>query len=220
MGNNDTVRMSVLACLLVAASLGAQPMTFDGRLCRMNRAGERMIVAADAGPRLRVVANDAAVTFEGIAYDRLDLRLGDRVRVAGNRNGSQIRATLIDARVRPADALADSLFPTRTLVGRFSVREAQTEFFMLNLPGGNSIRVDATAAYGPNGRVRASSLKSGDLLEVRGEWPEKGLLKASSINVITDKEDDTCRAVARRGESKADTSARESDEAKFLRGRD
>ena len=195
-------------------------MTFDGTLCRMNRAADRMIIGSEAGPRLRVTSEDAAVTFEGIHYERLDLRPGDRVRISGNRNGSVIRATGIDAHVRPADALFDSLLPTKTLVGRFGVREAQTEFFMLNLPGQNYIRVDAKSAYGPNGRVRVSSLKAGDLLEVRGDWPSKDLLKASSITVITDKENATCRAHARLRESKADTAEREADEEKFLQGQD
>ena len=179
-----------------------------------------MIVATDAGPRLRVVADDAAISFEGIAYDRLDLRPGDRLRVTGNRNGSQIRATTIDTRVRIANALFDSLFPTKRLIGRFGVREAQTEFFMLHLPGEHYVRVDAKSAYGPKGRVRASSLKPGDLLEIQGDWPSKDLLKASYINVITDKENDNCRTTARRGESKADTTARENDETKFLAGED
>lgn len=209
-----------IAFLLVSVPALAQPMKLSGTICRMSRAADRMIIATDKGPRVRVTADDANVTFEGIRYELLDLRPGDRVRIAGNRDGSQIRATSIDAHVRTADALTDSLFPSKTVVGRFAVREAQTEFFMLNLPGKHYVRVDAKSAYGPKGRVYVSSLKPGDLLEIRGDWKEKGLLHASSIDVITDKENTTCRDDARRDESKEDTAARESDEAKFLDGAD
>ena len=178
-----------------------------------------MIVAIEGGPRLRITAEDPAVTFEGIRYEQLDLRPGDRVTVSGNRNGASIRATAIDTRLRVPDALAASLFPTHTIVGRFAVREAQTEFFMMNLAGDHYVRVDSRAAYGSKGRVRAGSLRPGDLLEVRGDWSDdKTILTASSIEVITDKEDSRCHADAIRGESKEDTAAREADEARFLQG--
>ena len=61
-----------------------------------------------------------------------------------------------------------------------------------------------------------SSLKPGDLLEIRGSWPSKELLRASSINVITDREPSFCRTAARPGEYQADTASREADEQKFL----
>ena len=212
--------MKYLAILLLAVPAFAQPMKLNGTICRMSRGADRMIIATDKGPRVRVTADDANVTFEGIHYELLDLRPGDQVRIIGNRDGSEIRATSIDSHVRTADALTDSLFPSKTLVGRFGVREAQTEFFMLNLPGKHYVRVDAKAAYGPHGRVYVSTLKPGDLLEIRGEWKDKELLRASSIDVITDRENPTCRDDARQGESKEDTAARESDEAKFLDGAD
>src|SRR5919108_6251451 len=170
--------MKAILVFLVAAPVLAQPITFNGTLCRMNRAADRMIVASERGPRLRVTAPDAKITFEGIAYERQDLRPGDRVRISGNRDGSVVRATAIDTHVRAADALVDSLFPSHTIVGRFAVQEAKTEFFSMNLPGRNYVRVDAKSAYGPHGRVRVSSLRRGDLLEVRGDRPEKGLLRA------------------------------------------
>jgi hypothetical protein len=96
------------------------------------------------------------------------------------------------------------------------VREAKTEFFTLAQPGDKSLRVDAKAAYGPTGRVWVSSLKPGDLLEIRGSWPSKYLLRASSINVITDYEPSFCRTQARRGEDRADSGARETAERRFL----
>ena len=213
------MRIALIA-ILMSAPLAAQPLKFDGTICRMNRAADRMIVESDAGPRLRITAEDAAVTFEGIRYDLLDLRPGDRVHVAGNRNGSQIRASAIDTGIRVPDALLDSLFPSHTVVGRFAVREAQTEFFSLHLPGRNYVRVDAKSAYGPNGRVRVASLKPGDLLEIRGDWPSKDLLRASSIDVVTDKENASCREHGRRNEPADDTAAREADEENFLQDRD
>lgn len=209
-----------LIALLLTTPIVAQPMKFDGTICRMNRAADRMIIESDSGARLRIVADDAQVTFEGIGYDIADVRPGDRVRIAGNRNGGQIRATAIDARVRAADALAGSLFPSRTIVGRFAVREAQTEFFTLHLPGNHFVRVDAKSAYGPDGRVRVSALLPGDLLELRGEWAQKDLLRASSISVITSKENASCRDHARSGEPAGDTAAREAAEDAFLQGRD
>ena len=210
----------LLPILLFAIPLAAQPMKIDGTICRLNRAADRMIIGTDAGPRVRIaIEPTVTVTFEGLKYDREDVRPGDHVHIVGNRKGgAQVDATAIDVHVRGADALVDSLFPTHNIVGRFSVREAKTEFFSMHLPGQKYIRVDARSAYGPHGRVRASSLKSGDLLEVRGDWPSKDLLRASSIDVITDKESSSCRTQARRGENKDDTAAREADETKFLQG--
>lgn len=205
---------------LIAVPLAAQPMKFDGTICRINRAADRLIIETSTGPRLRITADGAAVTFEGIRYDRADLRPGDRVRIAGNRNGASIRATAIDARVRIPDVASGSLFPSHTVVGRFAAREAQSEFFSLHLPGSNYVRVDAKSAYGSAGRVRVASLRPGDLLEIRGNWPEKGLLKASAIEIITGKEDPACRADAMHGESREDTAAREAAEGRFLQDSD
>jgi hypothetical protein len=215
--------MKILAGLLLAASpLVAQSYTNDGTVCRMNRAVDRMIVGADDGQRVRVVLRRSTpVSFEGNRSERSDLRLGDRVRLIAHEDGSHMDADSIEVRLRTADALLDSLLGSRrTIVGRFGVREAKTEFFSLHLPGGNYVRVDAKSAYGPNGRVRASSLKPGDLLEIRGSWPKKGLLQASSIRVMTDTEPSFCRSHARRGESSETTKMREADERKFLNAED
>src|SRR5436853_3261125 len=116
---------TTLVALFVAAPLAAQPMTFDGTICRMNRAVDRMIIESKAGPRLRVASENADVTYEGIRYDKADLRTGDHVNIAGDREGSQIRATTIDSKVRVVDALTDAIFPNKSLVGRFGVREAK-----------------------------------------------------------------------------------------------
>jgi len=196
------------ALLLVALPAFAQPMTFDGTICRMNRAADRMIIGADAGPRLRIVADHPKVTYEGIKYDLLDLRPGDHVRIGGNRNGSMIRATAIDTKVHvPAEITADALVPSRTIVGRFA---DGGDIFTLALPGQHRLRVDGS-------RVRVGALHNGDLLEVRGERSDD-ILRATSINVITDREDASCRENAMRGESPADTAAREASEIRFLQG--
>jgi hypothetical protein len=181
-----------------------------------------MIVGTDDGQRVRaVLRRSTSVSFQGNRSDRSDLRLGDRVHLIAHQDGSHIDAESVDVRLRTADALLDSLLGShRTIVGRFAVREAKTEFFSLSLPGGNYVRVDAKSAYGPNGRVRVSSLKSGDLLEIRGSWPKKGLLQASSIRVMTDTEPSFCQSHARRGESSETTKIREADERKFLNAQD
>jgi len=211
--------MKILAVLLVAAPpLLAQTYTVDGTVCRMSRSVDRMIVGTDDGQRSRVVLRRSTpVDFEGSRSERSDLRLGDRVHVLAHADGSHMDAESVDVRLRTSDALLDSLLRShRTIVGRFGVREARTEFFSLHLPGGNYVRVDAKSAYGPNGRVRVSSLKPGDLLEVRGSWPKKDLLRASSIRVMTDAEPSFCQSHARRGESAEVTKVREADERKFL----
>jgi len=204
--------------LLAAAPLAAQPYNIDGTVCRMNRSVDRMIVAIDSGPRIRVVLpRSLDITFEGRDYERSDLRLGDRVYIVARRDGSHMDATSLEVKNSTTDALLDSLLRShRTIVGRFGVREAKTEYFSLNLPGQNYVRVDAKAAYGPKGRVRVSSLKPGDLLEIRGSWPQKDLLQASSIQVMTDSEPSFCTSRARKGEIKEVTKAREDDERKFL----
>jgi hypothetical protein len=210
--------MSTLFAVLLAAAVSAHPLTIDGTICRMNRLVDRIIVATDAGPRFRVVmGSSAAVRFAAHRYQKGDMRPGDRVHLIAFRQGARLQAKTIDVTMRAGDALLDSLLRSRrTIVGRFAVRELKTEVFSLNLPGDSLIRVDAQRAQGPNGRVRVSSLKPGDLLEIRGSWPSKGLLQASSINVITDYEPSFCRSHARRGEWSADTSAREADERRFL----
>jgi hypothetical protein len=211
--------MKILAVLLLAAPpLVAQTYTIDGTVCRMSRSVDRVIIGTDDGQRSRVVLRRSTpVSFEGSRSDRSDLRLGDRVRVLAHEDRSHMDAESVDVRLRTADALLDSLLRShRTIVGRFGVREAKTEFFSLHLPGGNYVRVDAKSAYGPNGRVRVSSLKPGDLLEIRGSWPKKDLLQASSIRVMTDSEPSFCQSHARRGESSETTKVREADERKFL----
>jgi hypothetical protein len=215
--------MKILAVLLLAAPpLVAQPYTNDGTVCRMNRAVDRLIVGTDDGQRVRVVLRrSTSVSFQGNRSERSDLRLGDRVHLIAHEDGSHMDADSIEVRLRTADALLDSLLGShRTIVGRFAVREAKTEFFSLSLPGGNYVRVDAKSAYGPNGRVRVSSLKPGDLLEIRGSWPKKGLLQASSIRVMTDAEPSFCQSHARRGESSETTKMREADERRFLDAED
>ncbi|HEY8181368.1 MAG TPA: hypothetical protein VII32_03960 [Thermoanaerobaculia bacterium] len=204
--------------VVVAHTAAASTLTTDGTVCRMNRSLDRMIMLTDAGPRIRVALGRAvAIRFNSKTYDRNDLRPGDRVHVVADRGTEGLLAKQVDLTMRVGDALVDSIFRThKTTVGRFAVREAKTEFFSLRLPELHYIRVDAKSAYGPNGRVWVSSLKPGDLLEIRGTWPSKDLLKASSIEVVTDREPSFCRTAARRGELSGDTEAREADERKFL----
>ncbi len=211
-----TIKLFLLA-LPIAVPLPS--MTIEGTVCRMNRGVDRMIISTDAGPRVRLsIGRSVPIHYATRSYDRTDLRPGDRVRVSAERgNGAHLLAKSIDLTMRVDDALLDSILRSRrTVVGRFAVREAKTEFFSLRLPGPNYVRVDAKAAYGPNGRVWVSSLKAGDLLEIRGSWPSKDLLRASSLNVITDREPSFCRTAARRGEYGAETTSREADERRFL----
>ncbi len=197
----------------------AATLSIDGTVCRMNRAVDRLIVRSDDGPRVRIaLGHSITVRYRSQTYDRADLRPGDRVHVDAEHRepvGLFARARVLTMRVD--DALVDSIFRShRTLTGRFAVREAKTEFFSLRLPAQRYIRVDAKSAYGPKGRVRVSSLKPGDLLELRGTWSTKDLLRASSINVITDHEPSFCSSAARRGEMSGETAAREADEQRFL----
>ncbi len=207
-----------LSLLLALSALPALPITIDGTVCRMNRGVDRLIVGSDAGPRVRVALERGAITFRGLAFDRADLRPGDRVHLLAVRGrGTHLLAQSIEVTMRVDDALVDSIFRShRTVVGRFAVREAKTEFFSLRLPQQRYLRVDAKAAYGPNGRVWVSSLKPGDLLEIRGMWPSKDLLRASSITVITDREPSFCRTQARRGEIDAETASRDAYEQLFM----
>lgn len=206
------------AVVFTQTVMAARPLSIDGTVCLMNRSIDRMIILTDSGPRVRVALGRAVpIRFNTRTYDRNDLRPGDRVRVVADRSAAGLLAKQVDVTMRVGDALVDSIFRThRTVVGRFAVREAKTEFFSLRLPEMHYVRVDAKAAYGPNGRVWVSSLKPGDLLEIRGTWPSKDLLQASSIDVVTDREPSFCRTAARRGEESGDTEAREADERKFL----
>ena len=177
-----------------------------------------MIVKSDGGSRFRVALGHAVpVNFKSHFYDRADLRTGDRVRIVATRKESEMVAQSVDVTMRVDDALVDSIFRShRTVTGRFAVREAKTEFFSLNLPAKRFVRVDAKSAYGPNGRVYVSSLKPGDLLEVKGTWVSKDLLQASSINILTNYEPSFCTGAARRGEMDLETSQREAQEQRFL----
>jgi hypothetical protein len=195
-------RIPLALVLFVAASTGASAQSAhdqvrtDGRVCRINRSVDRLIVMTDSGDRLRIVAESTRFTFGRERFEPADLRPGDPVRVAGRlKKHDVVEADTVRVRPDVADAVWEALFPSRSqsLVGRFAVREAQTEFFSLNLPGMNYVRIDAKSAYGGNGRVRASSLKSGDLLEVRGEWVKDDLFRASYIDIQTDNEPASCK---------------------------
>jgi hypothetical protein len=207
-----------LFAMVGAQAAAASTLTTDGTVCRMNRVIDRMIILTDAGPRIRIALGRAVpIRFKTKTYDRNDLRPGDRVHVVADRGTAGLLARQVDLTMRVGDALVDSIFRThKTVVGRYAVREAKTEFFSLRLPELRYVRVDGKGAYGPTGRVWVSSLKPGDLLEIRGTWPSKDLVKASSIEVVTDREPTFCRTAARRGEISGDTEAREADERKFL----
>ena len=195
-------RLPLALVLFVVASTGAlarpsdDAVRIDGRACRINRSVDRLIVMTDSGDRLRVVAESTHFTFGRERFEPADLRPGDPVRVAGRlKKNDLVEADTVRVRPDVADAVWEALFPSKSpsLVGRFAVREAQSEFFSLNLPGMNYIRVDAKGAYGGSGRVRVSSLKSGDLLEVRGEWVKDDLFRASNIDIQTDNEPASCK---------------------------
>jgi hypothetical protein len=214
--------LAVCALLATGGTCFAAAVEVAGTACRVSRRGDRMIVRSD-GARVGVIVPDTArVTREGAAYEAADLRPGDSLTVIGDRDGSgPVTALRVETSVPVAGAIADALLGTRPrLIGRFAVREAKTEFFSLNVPGDDYVRVDAKGAYGPKGRVWVSSLRSGDLLEVGGTWTKKNEIKASSIRVLTDDEPDSCRRDARRGETKEQTAAREAAEQRFLDGYD
>lgn len=194
-------------------------ISIDGTVCRMNRAIDRLIIRSDNGPRVRVaLGHSTPISFESHNYDRADLRAGDRVHVDAVRDEDVgLLARSMSLTMRVDDALVDSIFRShKTVTGRFAVREAKTDYFSMRLPHQRYVRVDAKLAYGPEGRVRVGSLKSGDLLDVRGTWPSKDLLQATSISVITDYEPSFCTTSARRGEMSGETAAREADEQRFL----
>lgn len=196
----------------------AAMISFDGTVCRMNRSIDRLIVRSDNGPRAKVnIDDDVPLIYRAHDYDREDLRPGDRVHIEARRGSDGLEAKSINLTMRVDEALVDSIFRShRTVTGRFAVREGKADFFSLHLPNRRYIRVDAKSAYGPNGRVRVGSLKSGDLLEVRGAWQSKDLLQASSITVMTNEEPSFCTTAARRGEMEGETLAREAEEQRFL----
>jgi hypothetical protein len=188
----------------------------QGVACRVNRQIDRFIIAGDAGRIAVELGDEGKVTFNGEDLDESDMRPGDRVRITGTTiSDGVVAADSIDVDRFTGRTLLDALFPGSSIIGRFSVREAKTDFFSIRLPGRDYLRVDGRLAYGPNGRVRAGSLKSGDLLELRGKR-KNNVLEASYIDVITDAEPLSCRADARRGESKEATTAREASEQLFL----
>jgi hypothetical protein len=207
---------AVVAFMSIRAYAGS--IAIDGTVCRMNRTIDRMIIKSDGGARFRVSLGHAVqINFHSHLYDRADLRSGDRVHVVATRQQSEMIASSFDVTMRVDDALVDSIFRShRTVTGRFAVREAKTEFFSLHLPLQRYVRVDGKSAYGPNGRVYVSSLKPGDLLEVKGTWVSKDLLQASSIHILTDYEPSFCSTAARRNEMDMETAHREADEQRFL----
>lgn len=195
---SSRIPLALFVLFAAAAEAAAQPVVIDGRACRINRTVDRMIVLTDSGARLHVVAAWSTPFEFGLEpFERADLRPGDPVSVSGwDMPLGHIEASAVRVRPNVADAIWKALLPSKstTLVGRFSVREAQTEFFSLRLPGMNFVRVEAKAAYGGNGRrVRVSTLKSGDLLEVHGEWVRSDLFRASHIYDRTDNEPAGCR---------------------------
>ena len=202
------------ALLILFATLTT---TVTGTICRMNRSADRLILASEERGRLRIgIPSETEVTFEGGSFRVEDLRPGARIRVIGASSDDRIEAAAVDVKLKVADTLDALLGPRKTIVGRFSVREAKTEYFSLNTGEGNYVRVEAKSAYGPKGRVRVSDLRSGDLLELSGDWKSKGELHASYIKLITDEEPASCRSRARRGETKEQTTAREVTERNFL----
>lgn len=185
--------MNTLLLLVLLQGFGGT-VYVDGRACRMNRSVDRLIVMTDSGARVRVIANGSAFTLDGARVDAGDLRPGDQISVVGRRaDGGVVEAEAVEVRPRLADAIFEALVPRKTLIGRFAVREAQTEFFSFDMGGMNYVRVDARSAYGPKGRVRVGTLRSGDLLELDGTWDGRDVFRASSINVINDVEPPSCR---------------------------
>ena len=211
-----------VATLLLAGVAHGDVLEIEGTLCRANRSADRLIVDAGAKRHPVALSGSTRVAFEGLRHAREDLRPGDRIAVLAEGGPAGVLQGLrIDIQARAGPGLLDAILGVRPrLIGRFGVREAQTEFFTLHLPGDEFVRVDAKAAYGPHGRVWVSTLKMGDLLEIAGEWVKEREIRASSIHVITDDEPGSCRKRAREGEAKEDTAAREAAEQRFLDGHD
>jgi hypothetical protein len=215
------MKHALAACALLGAGAGpcfAAAVEVTGTVCRASRRGDRLIVRA-AGERVRVVVpGSARVAHEGRPWEADDVRPGDAVTIFGDREAAgRVTALRVDVSAPVATAIAEALLGKRhRLVGRFAVREAQTEFFSLGIPGGDYVRVNAKSAYGPKGRVRVGTLRSGDLLEVDGRWTKKGEIEASSIRILTD--DDSCGPP--KGEAKEEAAVREMAERRFLDGHD
>jgi hypothetical protein len=213
--------LAVAALILAGAGLAhGEAVEIEGTVCRCNRSVDRLILEV-GGKRQRVaVDRSVRVTFEGRWYEAGDLRPGDRILVFGERDDAgTLHPLRIDVQVRVGEAVLDVLLGTQPrLIGRFAVREAKTEFFSLNVPGDDYVRVDAKAAYGPRGRVRVGTLRPGDLLEIGGTWTKKGEIRASSVRVLTDDEPSSCLQHARQGETQEDTATREAAEQRFLDG--
>lgn len=193
------------------------PIDLTGTVCRLNRGTDRLIVQTEGGERLRVlIGSPTRVTFEKTDYRSEDLRPGDRVRVVGVMESDQVEADAIDVQLKVAEAILDALLGTKPpLIGRFAIREAKTEFFSFQLPGGDYIRVDAKSAYGPKGRVWVSTLRSGDLLELSGKFSSEELFVASGIRILTNEESSRCPDLSKT-ETKEQTTARRTAEQKFL----
>jgi len=201
---------------MIASLLIATAVQLQGTACRVNRQIDRFIVSGDSGRTEVELGDEGKITFNGQEIDASDMRPGDRVRINGHATSDgMVVADSVDVDRVTGRTLLDALFPSSSIYGRFSVREAKTEFFSVNLPGRRYLRVDARSAYGPHGRVRAGSLKSGDLLELRGKR-KNDVLEAHYIDVITNQEPTSCRADARRGETREATTARETAEQRFL----
>jgi hypothetical protein len=211
-----------VATLLLGAAAHADVLEVEGTLCRANRHVDRLIVDTGATRHQVALGASTRVAFEGQRLAREDLRPGERIAVLAEKGRAGVLQGLrIDVQARAGPGFLDVLLGTRPrLIGRFGVREAQTEFFTLHLPGDEFVRVDAKAAYGPRGRVRVSTLKIGDLLSIDGEWVKEREIRASSIHVITDDEPGDCRRRARKGETREQTEAREAAERRFLDGYD
>ncbi|HYS54579.1 MAG TPA: hypothetical protein VER58_12550, partial [Thermoanaerobaculia bacterium] len=131
-----------LALLTTSGMAAVRTLNVDGTVCMMNRSIDRMIILTDGGPRVRVaLGRPVPIRFNAHNYDRADLRPGDRVHVVANRGAEGLLARQVDITMRVGDALVDSIFRNhRTVVGRFGVREAKTEFFSLRLPEMHYVR--------------------------------------------------------------------------------
>jgi hypothetical protein len=217
------VRQTGAVALFLLAGAGVahgEAVEVEGTLCRANRSVDRLIVESGGARHRVVIDGPVRVTFEGESCDVEDLRPGDRVVLFAERDPADVLHPLrIELTVRAGEGLLDALLGTRRrVIGRFAVREAKTEFFALRLLGGDYVRVDARGAYGPDGRVRAGTLRAGELLEIDGTWPKKDEIRASSIRVLTDEEPESCRRHAAKGESAEATARRRDDEQRFLEG--
>src|SRR5689334_10911217 len=100
-----------LAVLAAQAAPAATAITTEGTVCRMNRSIDRMIILTDAGSRIRIaLGRSVPIRFNAQAYDRNDLRPGDRVRVVASPGTAGLLARSVDITMRVGDALVDSIF--------------------------------------------------------------------------------------------------------------